>query len=77
MVANPLAATVVTVILRCDFPRDPKFRVPQKEFGKRSSITFFVWDSFGHFLVTSFDVSVTFFVIFLPNLFCRTPFASG
>ena len=54
------------------------FRVPQKECGKRSSITFFHFrDSFGHFLVTFSDASVTFFVTFLPNSFCRTPFAAG
>ena len=44
------------------------FRVPQKEVGKRSLITFFRFrDSFGHFLVTFSDVSVTFFGTFLPN----------
>ena len=53
-------------------------RVPQKECGKRSSITFFrFWDAFGHFSVTFSDASVTFFVTFLPNSFCRTPFAAG
>ena len=31
-------------------------------------------DSFGHFLVTFSD---TFLVTFLPNSFCRTPFAAG
>ena len=46
-------------------------RVPQKEVGKRSSITFFRFgDSFGHFLVTFSDASVTF-----SSLFCQTPFA--
>ena len=50
------------------------FRVPQKECGKRSSITFFRFrDAFGHFSVTFSDASVT----FLPNSFCRTPFAAG
>ena len=60
------------------FIRRRKFRVPQKEVGKRSSITCFrFWDSFGHFLVTFSDASVTFFVTVLPNSFCRTPFAAG
>ena len=46
-------------------------RVPQKEVGKRSSITFFRFrGSFGHFLVTFSDASVTF-----SSLFCKTPFA--
>ena len=55
-----------------------QFRVPQKEVGKRSSITFFRFrDSFGHFSVTFSDAFVTFFVTFLPDSFCRTPFASG
>ena len=53
-------------------------RVPQKECGKRSSITFFHFrDAFGHFSVTFSDASVTFFVTFLPDSFCRTPFAAG
>ena len=53
-----------------------KIRVLQKELGKRSSITFFRFrDSFGHFLVTFSDASVTFFVTFfakllLPDSFC-------
>ena len=52
--------------------------MPQRECGKRSSITFFRFrDAFGHFLVTFSDASVTFFVTFLPNSFCRTPFAAG
>ena len=34
-------------------------------------------DSFGHFLVTFSDASVTFFVTFLPNSFCRTAFVAG
>ena len=52
------------------------FRVPQKEVGKRSSITFFSFrDTFGHFSVTFSDASVTFFVTFLPDSFCQTPFA--
>ena len=52
------------------------FRVPQKECGKRSSITFFRFrDAFGHFSVTFSDASVTFFVTFfaellLPDSFC-------
>ena len=59
----------------------PSVRVLQKEVGKRSSITFFFLfrfrDSFGHSLVTFSDVSVTFFVAFLPKLllpdaFCGT-----
>ena len=60
--------------------RSPRcqFRVPQKECGKRSSITFFRFrDAFGHFLVIFSAASVTFFVTFLPNSFCRTPFAAG
>ena len=57
---------------------DSNFRVPQKECGKRSSITFLRFrDAFGHFSVTFSDASVTFFVTFLPNSFCQTPFASG
>ena len=49
------------------------FRVPQKEVGKRSSITFFRFrDTFG---LTFSDVSVNFFVTLLPDSFCRTPFA--
>ena len=32
---------------------------------------------FGHFLVSFSDASVTFFVTFLPDSFCRTPFAAG
>ena len=53
-------------------------RVPQKECGKRSSITFFRFrDAFGHFSVTFSDAFVTFFVTFLPDSFCRTPFAAG
>ena len=50
--------------------------VPQKEAGKRSSITFFRFrDSFGHFLVTFSEASVTFFCHFfakllLPDSFC-------
>ena len=52
------------------------FKVPQKEVGKRSSITFFCFrDSFGHFWVTFSDAPVTFFVTFfakllLPDSFC-------
>ena len=38
--------------------------------GVRSLFLVF-WDSFGHFLVTSSDASVMFFV----NVFCQTPFA--
>ena len=34
-------------------------------------------DAFGHFSVTFSDASVTFFVTFVPNSFCRTPFAAG
>ena len=50
--------------------------MPQKECGKRSSITFFRFrDAFGHFSVTFSDASVTFFRHFfakllLPNSFC-------
>ena len=56
-----------------------KIRVPQKECGKRSSITFFRFrDAFGHFSVTFLpDAFVTFFITFLPDSFCRTPFAAG
>ena len=54
--------------------REPYIRVPQKECSKRSSITFF---AFGTLSVTFSDASVTFFVTFLPNSFCRTPFAQG
>ena len=47
--------------------------VRQKEFDH-----FFRFrDAFGHFSVTFSDASVTFFVTFLPNSFCRTPFAAG
>ena len=46
-------------------------RVPQKEVGQRELNHFF--NVFGHFS----DVSVTFFVTFVPNAFCRTPFAAG
>ena len=50
---------------------EPSFRVPQKECGKRSSMTFFRFrDAFGHFSVTFSDASVTF-----SSLFCQTPFA--
>ena len=43
-------------------------RVPQKECGKRSSITFFRFrDAFGHFSVTFSDAFVTF-----SSLFCQT-----
>ena len=41
------------------------------------SLFFRFRDSFGHFLVTSPDASVAFFVTFLPSSFCRTPFAAG
>ena len=52
--------------------------MPQKECGKRSSITFFRFrDTFGHFSVTFSDSAVTFFVTFLPDSFCWTPFAAG
>ena len=46
-------------------------QVPQKEVGKGSSITFF---SFGHLLATFADASVTYFVTFLPDFFCRDSF---
>ena len=49
--------------------------VRQKEF---DPFFFFRFrDAFGHFSVTFSDVSVTFFVTFLPNSFCRTPFAAS
>ena len=41
---------------------------------QKGSIIFFI---FGQVLVTFSDASVTFFVTFLPNSFCRTPFAAG
>ena len=41
------------------------------------SLLFRFRDAFGHFSVTFSDASVTFFVTFLPNSFCRTPFAAG
>ena len=47
--------------------------------GLRSLFFFFFfrfWDSFGHFSVTFSDASVT-FRHFLPDSFCRTPFAAG
>ena len=54
---------VQSKILQC-----PILRVPQKECGKGSSITFFCFrDAFGHF-------SVTFFLMLL-SLFCQTPLA--
>ena len=44
-------------------------RVPQKEVGKRSSITSFCfWDSFGYFLVAFSDASATFVVTFFAKL---------
>ena len=44
----------------CSILCNSSFRVPQKEVGKRSSITFlFSSASFGHFLVTFSDASVT------------------
>ena len=46
--------------------------VRQKEFDH----FFHFRDAFGHFSVTFSDASVTFFVTFLPNSFCRTPFAA-
>ena len=47
-------------------------RVPQKECGKRSSITFFRFrDAFGHFLVTFSDASVTFLRRFFAKLLLR------
>ena len=46
-------------------------RVPQKEVGKRSSITFFV---FGTLLVTFRSLFLTLLSLF-PSLFCQTPFA--
>ena len=50
-------------------PEIPIIRVPRKEVGKRSSITFFrLWDSFGHFF---WRLILSLF----PSLFCQTPFA--
>ena len=64
--------------LKRSFRLNYPLRVPQKECGKRSSITFFRFrDAFGHFSVTFSDAFVTFFVTFLPDSFCRTPFAAG
>ena len=52
--------------------------MPQKERCKGSSITCFVFGTLSvHFSVTFSDASVTFLVTFLPNSFCRTPFAAG
>ena len=52
--------------------------MPQKEVGKRSSITFFrVRDSFGRFLVTFSDASVTFFITFFAKLLLPDSFCSG
>ena len=48
--------------------------VRQKEF---DHFFFRFRDAFGHFSVTFSDASVTFLVTFLPNSFCRTPFAAG
>ena len=53
--------------------KDNSLRVPQKEVGKGSLIILF---SFGHYLVTFSDTSVTLFVTFLPDSFCRNPFAA-
>ena len=47
--------------------------VRQKEFDH----LFRFRDAFGHFSVTFSDAFVTFFVTFLPDSFCRTPFAAG
>ena len=53
-------------------------RVQQKEVGKRSSIIFFSFSGlFRSLLVTFSDASLTFFVTFLPNSFCRTPIVGG
>ena len=41
------------------------------------SLFFRFRDAFGHFSVIFSDASVAFFVTFLPNSFCRTPFAAG
>ena len=55
---------------------EAKLRVPQKEVGKRGSISFFCFrDSFTHFLVTFSDASVPFSRHFfarllLPDSFC-------
>ena len=51
------------------FPKT--IRVPQKECGKRSSITFFV---FGTLLVTFRSLFLMLLSLF-SSLFCRTPFA--
>ena len=73
-------ASKVIVAYVCDsvLSETCQLRVPQKEVGKRSSVTFFRFrDSFGHFLVTFSDASLTFFITFLPNSFCRTPLRQG
>ena len=50
---------------------------PKRRSAKEFDHFFSERDSFGHFLVTSSDASVTIFVTFLPISFCRTPFAAG
>ena len=62
-----------TTISRFRPPGQEVVQGAAKEVGKRSSITFFRFrHSFGHFLVTFSDASVTFFVTL-----CQTPFAAG
>ena len=54
------------------------FRVLQKGGRQKEFDHFFRFrDAFGHFLLTFSDASGTFFVTFLPDSFCRTPFAAG
>ena len=57
---------------RTNFGNFPGVRVPQKECGKRSSITFFHFRDafvslFGHFFLTLLSL--------FSSLFCQTPFA--
>ena len=61
---------------------EPRFSTPAKGGRQKEFDHFFCFrDSFGHFLVTFSDASVTFFVTFfvtfLPNSVCQTPFAAG
>ena len=67
----------IAAIPICDLPTS-RSRKPQKEVGKRRSITFFSF-FFGTLSVTFWSLFLMllslFFVTFLPNSFCRTPFA--
>ena len=70
--------TISAELLGASFRKSglPQKRGRQKEFFFHRFFCHF-GDSFGHFLVTFPDASVTFFVTFLPNSFCRSPFAAG